>query len=131
MLVSGLDIATSAECMSLDLLSEWIGGLAGVPNAQRDEATVMQVIVAGNSIRATVETRTDRVYETTKHHPTANALESLVATHKFDNFLESLVDNCSVIVMPGEFDPADHSIPQQPLHPCMLPKSSRYNVFPS
>lgn len=27
-----------------------------------------------------------------------------------------------VDIMPGEFDPTNHMMPQQPLHPCLLPK---------
>lgn len=29
-------------------------------------------------------------------------------------------------VMPGEFDPTNYTLPQQPLHRCMLPLSSVY-----
>jgi len=31
-----------------------------------------------------------------------------------------------VDVMPGEFDPTNYTLPQQPLHRCMLPLSSAY-----
>jgi len=40
--------------------------------------------------------------------------------------LQTSVD---VDLMPGEFDPANHLMPQQPLHPCMFPKSSAYSTF--
>lgn len=29
-------------------------------------------------------------------------------------------------VMPGEFDPTNYMLPQQPLHHCMLPLASAY-----
>ena len=31
-----------------------------------------------------------------------------------------------VDVMPGEFDPANFTLPQQPLHSCMFPQSMVY-----
>lgn len=32
-------------------------------------------------------------------------------------------------LMPGEFDPSNHTLPQQPIHYCMLPNSSCYESF--
>ena len=29
-------------------------------------------------------------------------------------------------VMPGQFDPANHTLPQQPLHHCMFPQAGAY-----
>ena len=33
--------------------------------------------------------------------------------------------------MPGEFDPANHTMPQQPLHRCMFPQAAAYSTFQS
>ena len=33
--------------------------------------------------------------------------------------------------MPGEFDPANHTMPQQPLHRCMFPEAAAYSTFQS
>jgi len=33
--------------------------------------------------------------------------------------------------MPGEFDPANHAMPQQPLHRCMFPQAAAYSTFQS
>ncbi len=32
-------------------------------------------------------------------------------------------------VMPGEHDPSNYTLPQQPLHRCLLPLCSRYTTF--
>ena len=111
--------------MSLNLLSEWISGLAGIPNAQREEASILQIVIAGNSVRGCVETFTHKDYEGKRRQASAGELESILATHRFDSYLSTIVENCSVIVMPGQFDPSGHSLPQQSLHPCMLAKSCR------
>lgn len=34
-----------------------------------------------------------------------------------------------VDVMPGEFDPTNYTLPQQPLHHCMLPLASTYSTL--
>lgn len=34
-----------------------------------------------------------------------------------------------VDVMPGEFDPTNYTLPQQPLHPCMLPLATAYSTL--
>ena len=36
-----------------------------------------------------------------------------------------------VDVMPGEYDPANHFMPQQPLHKCMFPKALSYPTVKS
>lgn len=35
----------------------------------------------------------------------------------------------SVDVMPGEFDPTNYTLPQQPLHRCMFPLSGAYSTL--
>lgn len=42
-----------------------------------------------------------------------------------DIFLSNLAMCCCVTLMPGEYDPTNAMLPQKPLHPCLLPKSSR------
>lgn len=34
-----------------------------------------------------------------------------------------------VDVMPGEFDPTNYTLPQQPLHPCMFPLATAYSTL--
>lgn len=41
-------------------------------------------------------------------------------------YIKSSVD---IDLMPGEFDPANYTLPQQPLHKCMFPQASRYPTF--
>lgn len=31
--------------------------------------------------------------------------------------------------MPGEYDPSNHVLPQQPMHYCMFPQSAKYETF--
>ena len=38
-----------------------------------------------------------------------------------DNLLVQLASSVDTDIMPGEFDPANQILPQQPLHPCLFP----------
>jgi len=49
LLVSGLDLVNNTDELSLDLLSEWITGMIGYANAQKEEAVVARVIIAGEN----------------------------------------------------------------------------------
>lgn len=43
--------------------------------------------------------------------------------------LTQLASLVPVDVMPGPTDPANCSLPQQPLHRCLLPGASRFDTF--
>lgn len=51
LLVSGLDLVNNTDELSLDLLSEWITGMAGYANAQQEEAVIARIIIAGTNRR--------------------------------------------------------------------------------
>lgn len=35
----------------------------------------------------------------------------------------------NVDIMPGEYDPSNHILPQQPMHYCMFPQSTKHQTF--
>ena len=43
-----------------------------------------------------------------------------------DVFLTQLAASVPVDVMPGEGDPTNQALPQQPLHPCLFPEAARF-----
>jgi len=47
LLVSGLDLVNNTDELSLDLLSEWITGMAGCASVQKEEAVIARIIIAG------------------------------------------------------------------------------------
>jgi len=53
------------------------------------------------------------------------------ATTLADSFFYEIAKCCCIIVMPGQHDPTNAMLPQRPLHPCILPLSSRYytNIY--
>lgn len=51
LLLSGLDFFNTPDSMKLELLTEWITGIAGDENSQNEEATICQIIIAGMLIK--------------------------------------------------------------------------------
>lgn len=51
LLVSGLDLVNNTDELSLNLLSEWITGMAGCTNAQKEEAVISRIIIAGTNAK--------------------------------------------------------------------------------
>ncbi|EFN88256.1 DNA polymerase delta small subunit [Harpegnathos saltator] len=127
LLVSGLDLVNNTDDLSLDLLLEWVTGMAGCTNAQKEEAIVTKVIIAGNSIRSSAKIYNYKGYYETKMQDQRKIKEDLMAMQKLDSFLASILHCCYVVLMPGQFDPTSYySMPQQPFHPCTLQKSARF-----
>lgn len=127
LLVSGLDLVNNTDGLSLDLLSEWITGMAGCSNAQKEEAVITRVIIAGNAVRGSAKIFNHKGYHEIKSHDQLKIKEDLMAMHKLDAFLSDILNCCCVVLMPGEFDPTcNSSMPQQPFHPCTLQKSARF-----
>ncbi|XP_044586496.1 DNA polymerase delta subunit 2-like isoform X1 [Cotesia glomerata] len=125
LLLSGLDLSGNPDSLHYQLLSEWISGMAGNNQVQENSAFIAQVIIAGNSIKGSVETYTHKGYVDSKNKFTATTTKTILATRRFDTLLSEIVSTSNVILMPGQFDPSNHSIPQQPFHPSILPLSFR------
>ena len=53
---------------------------------------------------------------------------SIEAVRVLDNLLVQLASSVDTDIMPGEFDPANQILPQQPLHPCLFPSESTFGL---
>lgn len=129
-LMSGLDWEHEADFyMSLELLQQWIFGNLEYTedDAERDweAASIVRVIIAGNAIKANVKEKHTLfgTSEVSEHNDTIEALQ------KLDTFIHNLSKSVHVDLMPGEYDPTNYMLPQQPLHPCMFSKSGRLKSF--
>ncbi|XP_011165278.1 DNA polymerase delta subunit 2 isoform X2 [Solenopsis invicta] len=127
LLVSGLDLVNNTDELSLDLLLEWITGMAGNASVQKEEAVITRIIIAGNTIRGSTKIYSHKGYHEIKSHDQLKIKEDIMAMNKLDAFLSNILHCCCVVLMPGEFDPTcNYSMPQQPFHPCTLQKSARF-----
>lgn len=127
--ISGLDLAnTENSALSLDLFQQWIYGNVEISDGQDlNPSNVVRLVIAGNSIRASppkqqknMSSLTLRTFDTKDMQ---NSLELL------DELLASLAQSVEVDLMPGEFEPSNHMLPQQPFHHCLFPKSAVNRAF--
>ena len=133
-IVSGLSISgEGGDTLTLDLLMEYLLGEACGPSTQNETGRISRLIIAGNSIlegtplllRDEIEAKKASKkygYDSTAYNP--------APTQRFDEFLATLLPSIPITLMPGEDDPANVSLPQQPIHPAMLPRSRNYGAPP-
>ena len=130
-LVSGLEISgMEADTLNLSLLSEFLLGEALDEDDQAEASKVSRLIIAGNSIasdfgyQASLEDgkkpgSRKYGYDAASYNPTPTA--------HLDQFLAELLPSMPITIMAGEQDPANSSLPQQPVHPAMFPHARAYS----
>ncbi|XP_034235818.1 DNA polymerase delta subunit 2 [Thrips palmi] len=128
-LVSGLDLAGSADVLfPFELLVDWVSGWLGDVGEQKNQALVTRILFAGNTIRTQSANKGAALPHVSESLDTTSTLD---AVKILDDFLEQLTSSIPVDIMPGEFDPANCTLPQQPLHCCMFPKAATYKTLHS
>lgn len=136
-MVSGLSFSgTNAEhSLELNLLTEFLLGEALDPVTQESVSQISRLIIAGNSIALDSEAvshdtigNTKKAahkkygYDSSAYNPTPTA--------HFDNFLAGLLPSLPITLLPGYNDPANVSLPQQPIHSAMFPQARAYGAMP-
>ncbi|XP_070497233.1 DNA polymerase delta subunit 2 [Chironomus tepperi] len=123
--ISGIDLAnTESPSLPLDLFQQWVYGNLemGSSPTQYCPSNVVRIVIAGNSTRANAPKKQKNVNSTNLRAIDTKGMVESVRT--FDEFLFHLSQSVSVDVMPGEFDPSNIMLPQQPFHHCLFPRSS-------
>nr|CAD7262162.1 unnamed protein product [Timema shepardi] len=126
LLMSGIDMASSVHSrFPFQLFVNWLGGYLVDPQLVNKQKKAVRVIIAGNSARGTAPHKLPSLSSVRKQETT----EGLDAVKMLDTFLEQLTRCIDVDLMPGEFDPSNHMLPQLPMHYCMFPKTARYKTL--
>ncbi|KAG7189613.1 hypothetical protein KM043_017296 [Ampulex compressa] len=128
-LLSGLDLAYTADNLAISLLSEWLCGMTGNASVQKEGASITRVVIAGNTVKSKTKLHTQMGHSEGKAQDNADAKEITLATQNVDRFLSQIAQCCCITLMPGKHDPTNIMLPQKPLHPCLLPKTSRLESF--
>lgn len=130
--VSGLEVSgTQADTLALSLLSEFLLGESLDEDDQNYSNDITRLVIVGNSVSSDViinaPSGTDEVKKPNqkKYGYDATTYNPAPTTH-LDNFITELLASMPVTVLSGEFDPANYSLPQQPIHPAMFPRSRNY-----
>jgi DNA polymerase delta subunit 2 len=135
-IVSGLGIsATNAEqSLQLNLLLEYLIGEALDPASQHQTSQINRLIIAGNSLAsendAVSHDTIGNARKANKKYGYDSSAYNPAPTAHLDNFLATLLPSMPVTLMPGASDPANVSLPQQPVHPALFPNARAYAASP-
>ena len=135
-IVSGLGISgDEVDSLTLELLMEYLLGEAGDA-----DPTITRLIIAGDSLAPPLPppahgAHPDNPSTTTKktskkYGYDASSYNPAPTTH-LDTFLATLLPSLPVTLIPGASDPANVSLPQQPVHTSLFPHSRAYTSPPS
>lgn len=119
-LVSGLGVGDPAACppIKLELMLDYITGNLGGTREQANAASIVRLVIAGGALPEVDVPAT--ALDPKQQAAVARPLREL------DVLLTQLAASVPVDLMPGEGDPTNQALPQQPLHPCMFPEAARY-----
>ncbi|XP_050226360.1 DNA polymerase delta small subunit [Mercurialis annua] len=124
--VSGLSVGSSASNpLQFQLLVDHITGYLGDEKEQGIAAEIVHVVIAGNSVEIPRQPLNGQSLASKEQSRLSEPVKEL------DIFLSQIAAGVSLDIMPGSSDPANYSLPQQPLHRCLFPGSAAYNTFRS
>lgn len=136
-IVSGLGISgTNVDhSLQINLLMEYLIGEALSTETQQGASQISRLIIAGNSLASENEAVShDSIGNTRKSHKKygydSSAYNPAPTAH-LDNFLATILPSMPVTLIPGASDPANVSLPQQPVHSAMFPHARAYAATPS
>lgn len=123
--ISGLGIGGEQEnLLRLQILIDIITGRLCGENDNQFFSKVCRVVIAGNSLSK--ETQDKETEKLAKYLSRNSQAKSVLAVKSLDDVLVQLGSCVPVDIMPGEYDPTNQFLPQQPLHKCMFPNALSY-----
>ncbi|XP_062112210.1 DNA polymerase delta small subunit [Humulus lupulus] len=124
--VSGLRVGSgNSNPLQFQLLVDHITGHLGDEEEQGIAAQIVQVVIAGNSFEIPRELLNGQTLASKDQSRLCEPIKEL------DILLTQIAAGLPLDIMPGLNDPANFSLPQQPLNRCLFPGSSTYNTFRS
>ncbi|GFP91648.1 DNA polymerase delta small subunit [Phtheirospermum japonicum] len=106
-------------------LSDHITGHLGDEQEQGIAAQIVQVVIAGDSVELPRALFSGQNLGLKDHSKLSEPVKEL------DILLTQVAAGIPIDIMPGANDPANFSMPQQPLNRCLFPGSTAYNTFRS
>ncbi|GMI63332.1 DNA polymerase delta small subunit [Hibiscus trionum] len=124
--VSGLSIGkSSSNPLQFQLLVDHITGHLGDEEEQGLAAEIVHLVIAGNSVEVSRGLLNGQNLASKDQSRLSEPFKEL------DIHLTQIAANLPLDIMPGSSDPANFSLPQQPLNRCLFPGSATYNTFRS
>ncbi|KAK6187898.1 hypothetical protein SNE40_005824 [Patella caerulea] len=126
--ISGIEIGGKQEKLfQLQLFIDLVTGQLGDEGQQKATSQIVRVIVAGNSLCQSTQDKDS--LNKAKYLTKKTAAGSVEAIKSLDDVLVQLASCVDVDIMAGEFDPSNHTLPQQQLHRCMFPQANSYQTL--
>jgi DNA polymerase delta subunit 2 len=120
-IASGLELdGKGTDDRKVAMLTEFLSGEIGGDFDQHFAADVTMLILAGSTIGSTLAKKDPGEYSSDK--PLFD--DSPIA--QFDEIINKLASSLPVAVMPGDGDPVNLTIPQQPFHKALFHSSKRF-----
>lgn len=110
-------------------MCDWINGFAGNTQSQEDQANLVHVIIAGNSIKGHADQHKSKGLRSGKIEDDAAAKDMADGKERLDQFLEAIGQNCQVTLMPGQYDVTTYMMPQRSMHPISFPLAKRFDLL--
>ncbi|KAE8674277.1 DNA polymerase delta small subunit [Hibiscus syriacus] len=124
--VSGLSIgSSSSNPLLFQLLVDHITGHLGDEEEQGLAAEIVHLVIAGNSVEISRGLLNGQNLASKDQSRLSEPFKEL------DIQLTQIAASLPLDIMPGSSDPANFSLPQQPLNRCLFPGSATYNTFRS
>jgi DNA polymerase delta subunit 2 len=119
-LLSGINVGCPRyNPLTMQLCLEFLAGDIG---DQELAARIARVVIAGNSIYPTEDIKSkDKIQ---LHTVSADSTTMVKPMKELDASLAVMASCVPIDVLPGDTDPTNCFLPQQPLHPCLLPQTS-------
>lgn len=121
-----MELASTPPNIALNLFIEWVGGLAGNADVQKEESSIVRIVIAGNSIKGCADKHLSKGHTSGKAEDAAAAKEMVNGVKRLDSLLATLGSNCCVTVIPGQFDLTSFMMPQKPMHPASFATAKKF-----
>ena len=111
--------------LPLQLMMDTCAGIIGTEATQRMASSITRVVVAGGLLAA----KSAHLAQPTSYASVKEQVQALDPLQDLDALLSELCETVDVDIMPGVADPTNYSLPQQPLHRCLLPQSAALSTL--
>lgn len=138
LVVSGLSLGQpGVDPTPVQMLMDYATGLLGSTAEQRSSASIVRVMIAGNALHRYDKRRATGAGSASANKAAARDFgredtehdDSVAPLRELDLLLTPLAASVPVDIFPGESDPSNFTLPQQPFHKCLFPSASSFSTF--
>lgn len=120
------EATTDHSSLRLAMLLEYLNGnLGGEMERGKLVSKIAHVVIAGGILPTS--SSSSSILQPTNYSSEHLKTMAAASIQEADMHLTEIAAAVPLDVMPGPYDPANYSLPQQPLHPCLLPVAGRFS----